>query len=449
MPRSLRMRPPFVRVVTAEYPPPVKRSARRLERFCSGVLGSPPMILENGVVRTMDPSLPASRALAIAGAVRRRRRRRARDGAREPGRRRPRRPLRPARLHRLARPLPDLVARAAAGEARRLRVARRGARARPRRRARAAVAGCAATAGATATGVPYVEPTKEALDEVTGETPTIMISKDYHSGWLNSAALAAADGDLEVAGGVVERDEQGRADRASSARSRPGSSATATSLTTEDEWVEATRAGIKLANSRGVAADPRQGRLARRARDLPAPARRGEPHAAGLGLDPARPARHAAALSLRSGFGDEFLRVGYLKCFMDGTLGLADRAADRRHRRRDHERARSSRRSSAAAPSAGWPVGVHAIGDQANRNALDAFEATRDAWQPQGPAAADRARAVPDGGGPPALRRARDRLLGAVLARAVRPRPRRAPLARPARGHLRVPLAARLGRAWS
>ena len=32
----------------------------------------------------------------------------------------------------------------------------------------------------------------------------------------------------------------------------------------------------------------------------------------------------------------------------------------------------------------GWPVGVHAIGDQANRNALDAFEATRDAWGPKG-----------------------------------------------------------------
>ena len=32
----------------------------------------------------------------------------------------------------------------------------------------------------------------------------------------------------------------------------------------------------------------------------------------------------------------------------------------------------------------GWPVGVHAIGDQANRNALDAFEATRDAWEPKG-----------------------------------------------------------------
>ena len=41
---------------------------------------SPRMILDNGVVRTMDPSLPTTRALAIAGDVRRRRRRHARDG---------------------------------------------------------------------------------------------------------------------------------------------------------------------------------------------------------------------------------------------------------------------------------------------------------------------------------------------------------------------------------
>jgi predicted amidohydrolase YtcJ len=32
----------------------------------------------------------------------------------------------------------------------------------------------------------------------------------------------------------------------------------------------------------------------------------------------------------------------------------------------------------------GWPVAVHAIGDRANREALDAFESTRDAWAPRG-----------------------------------------------------------------
>jgi predicted amidohydrolase YtcJ len=32
----------------------------------------------------------------------------------------------------------------------------------------------------------------------------------------------------------------------------------------------------------------------------------------------------------------------------------------------------------------GWPVAVHAIGDQANRDALDAFAQTRDEWAPRG-----------------------------------------------------------------
>jgi len=36
------------------------------------------------------------------------------------------------------------------------------------------------------------------------------------------------------------------------------------------------------------------------------------------------------------------------------------------------------------AARAGWPVGVHAIGDHANREALDAFEATREEWAPRG-----------------------------------------------------------------
>ena len=56
---------------------------------------------------------------------------------------------------------------------------------------------------------PPTEPTKEALDRVTGDTPAALMARDYHSLWLNSAALAHANGDLEVAGGVVERDERG------------------------------------------------------------------------------------------------------------------------------------------------------------------------------------------------------------------------------------------------
>jgi predicted amidohydrolase YtcJ len=45
-----------------------------------------------------------------------------------------------------------------------------------------------------------------------------------------------------------------------------------------------------------------------------------------------------------------------------------------------HELAEIVRRGA----EAGFPVGVHAIGDRANREALDAFEATRDVWRPLG-----------------------------------------------------------------
>src|SRR5262249_57463024 len=52
-------------------------------------------------------------------------------------------------------------------------------------------------------------PTRQALDEIEPHRPAMLISKDYHALWLNSAALALAGGDLEVEGGVVVRDESG------------------------------------------------------------------------------------------------------------------------------------------------------------------------------------------------------------------------------------------------
>jgi hypothetical protein len=229
---------------------------------------------------------------------------------------------------------------------------------------------------------PRTEPTKAALDEVTGETPAILISKDYHSVWLNSAALAAAGGDLDVAGGVVERDQRGeptgvlREESAWRFRDRYVE-------TTADEWVEATRAGIRLANARGVGAiHDKDGWLGspgifQRLRD------EGSLSLRVWGSLPHEAVEHARGLALRSGFGDEYLRIGYLKCFMDGTLGsqtawLSDGSGVRIT---SGEELREIVRRGA---EAGWPVGVHAIGDGANREALDAFEATRELWQPLG-----------------------------------------------------------------
>ena len=147
-----------------------------------------------------------------------------------------------------------------------------------------------------------------------------MIAKDYHSLWLNSAALALAGGDLEVAGGVVERDELGeptgvlREEAAWRFKERH-------LAVPDDVYLDAMRAGLKVAAARGVTAvhdkDGWLGALGlwqqlEQAGQLTLRVWQSLPHSQVEGL---------RALGIRSGFGSPLLRVGYLKAFMDGTLG--------------------------------------------------------------------------------------------------------------------------------
>jgi predicted amidohydrolase YtcJ len=227
-----------------------------------------------------------------------------------------------------------------------------------------------------------VEPTAARLDEVTGSTPAAMIAKDYHSLWLNSAALALAGGDLEVAGGVVERDPSGaptgvlREEAAWRFKERH--------LTVPDDaYVDAMRAGLKIAASRGVTAvHDKDGwlgalRLWRRLeRDEMLTLRVWQ-------SVPADQVGSLKAVGVTSGLGSPLLRVGYLKAFMDGTLGsqtalMLDGSG---------VTITSGEKLEAivlAGAEAGFPVAVHAIGDGANREALDAFERTRAVWEPLG-----------------------------------------------------------------
>ncbi|HEX3806688.1 MAG TPA: amidohydrolase [Gaiellaceae bacterium] len=229
---------------------------------------------------------------------------------------------------------------------------------------------------------PPREPTRHDLDPLTGDTPAGLIAKDYHSLWLNSAALALAHGDLEVAGGVVERDERGeptgvlREEAAWRFKERY-------MVVADDAYLEAMRAGVRLANARGVTSvHDKDGwlgalRLWRKLEE------RGQ-----LSLRVWQSIPHdlvdaARAIGLRSGFGSPLVRLGYLKVFMDGTLGsqtawmLDDSGVQITS---GAELAEIVRRGA----DAGFPVAVHAIGDKANREALDAFEQTADVWKPLG-----------------------------------------------------------------
>jgi predicted amidohydrolase YtcJ len=226
------------------------------------------------------------------------------------------------------------------------------------------------------------KPTRAALDRVVPDVPVALMSKDYHSLWLNSAALARADAPLETAGGVVELDDAGeplgvvRENAAWSFRDRYVRPSVA-------EMLEAVRAGMPVASSRGVTAvHDKDGWLGafevyeqlEEAGELDLRVWQSFPWAR---------LEELSALGLRSGFGSELLRMGYLKGFMDGTLGSATALlldGSGVEITTGAELAHIVRR----AADAHWPVAVHAIGDAANRAALDAFEETRPAWQPAG-----------------------------------------------------------------
>jgi predicted amidohydrolase YtcJ len=223
------------------------------------------------------------------------------------------------------------------------------------------------------------QPTKEALDEVAGDVPVALLAHDSHSLWLNSAALARAAGDLEVAGGVVERDERGeptgvlREESCWRFRDRHiGIS--------DEEYVSGMREGLRVAASRGVTAVHDKDGWVGALRFWQA-------------LDdltlrvwqsfPADQVDRLAELGLRSGFGGPMLRAGYLKAFMDGTLG------SQTARMLDGSGVEITSRADLVeivrrGAEAGWPVAVHAIGDRANREALDAFAETREVWAPLG-----------------------------------------------------------------
>ncbi|HKG43770.1 MAG TPA: amidohydrolase [Gaiellaceae bacterium] len=340
------------------------------------------MILENGVIRTLDPALPLARSLAIAGGL-------VAGGV---------------SAHETALPGPeriDLGGRCVVPGFTDSHVhfptwalAQHEVRLEGTTSVEHAVARVRDSLD-TVTGTwvrgrgwrsgdwsPPVEPTRHELDAIAPDRPVALMARDSHSVWLNSAALSRANGNLRVPGGVVELDEQGeptgvlREESCWNFRDRYIE-------TTDDEYVEAMRAGVKLAASRGVTAVHDKDGWLGALRFWQRLEAEGALCLRVWQSLPAEKARALAAVDVRSGLGGPLLRVGYVKAFMDGTLGsqtarlLDGSGVEITSREQLEEYIRD-------AAHAGFPIAVHAIGDLANRDALDAFEATRAEWQPLG-----------------------------------------------------------------
>jgi len=238
-------------------------------------------------------------------------------------------------------------------------------------------------------------PTRQLLDQVAPLHPVALDSKDWHSVWANSLALARAGitaATPDPGDGVIERDPQtgeptgilreNAVKLLDDVVAQPGL----------DESCAAALEGIHLAWANGLTGIHEASDTAEMLafRTYQALLRRGE---LGLRVNQAIPrVRRQAAidLGLQSGFGSDWLRVGSVKFFADGALGSQTAWMLEPYRGRPDWRGvctldpEEFTEEALACSAAGLSVMIHAIGDRANREVLNALAVVRGAepeWQ--------------------------------------------------------------------
>lgn len=234
-------------------------------------------------------------------------------------------------------------------------------------------------------------PTRADLDPVAPSHPVILSSKDGHLLWVNTAALRAAGMDRTAGdppGGEITRDARGEPvgllkESAKDLILRAVPPA-------DDATLErAIRSATGHMHTLGITAvhnftgtDPSDGAATFAA--FQRLAARGELRLRVWLTIPERAIEAAAGIGLRTGFGNEWLRVGPVKIFADGTLGSQTAAmiepfvGQRNTGIAIHTREELVDLVRRATASGFW-CAIHAIGDRANRWVLDAFEANVEA----------------------------------------------------------------------
>ena len=227
-------------------------------------------------------------------------------------------------------------------------------------------------------------PTKEILDRAAPRNPVILSRVDGHTSWANAEALRIAGVNRSTpnpAGGEVVRDPRTGEATGILKESAEGLVARHVPDPTPAQVRRGIVAALELAARTGVtsvqtsatATDVEVYRALRDADSLWVRVYAWHP----LEMDVIRAFR---GLGITAGHGDEWLRVGMLKGYTDGTLGsrtayMLEPFADDAHTR-GLAQYRPGQLDSlvTAADAAGLQVILHAIGDAANRQALDAFE---------------------------------------------------------------------------
>ena len=227
-------------------------------------------------------------------------------------------------------------------------------------------------------------PTKEQLDSVAPDNPVILSSKCGHSTWVNSAALKIAGVDRDTVappGGAILKDECGEPTgilqdtasklvRAFAPQNTPEFVLEAVADCIPHLW----EMGLTCIHAPDPSPTFRIARELRIERDLPLRIALMPP----IGDVPL-----LESYGLAQGYGDDWVWTGQVKMFKDGSLGASTALLFEPYEHRpdttglevlsDEQLEAHVRRCI----SAGYGVGIHAIGDKAVANTLDVLESCR------------------------------------------------------------------------
>jgi predicted amidohydrolase YtcJ len=240
------------------------------------------------------------------------------------------------------------------------------------------------------TSFPLGNPLAATLDEVVADRPVYLTSSDGHSAWINSKALELAGITAETPdppAGRIERDARTREPTGTLRETAMGLVGQLLPARTQQERRDGLRRGLTVARSFGITAFQEAGADADNLEAFAALAAAGELTAhvsISLQGDPKGGLAQVPELvALRDRYHGQGLRVDSVKLYIDGVIeaqtaallepyvGMGDFAGYTEFETED------LRQLVVALDREGFQIHVHAIGDRAIREILDAIELAR------------------------------------------------------------------------
>jgi predicted amidohydrolase YtcJ len=234
---------------------------------------------------------------------------------------------------------------------------------------------------------PNANPHKKQLDELVADRPVYLTGADGHSAWVNSRALESAGITKDTpdpTGGRIERDPKTGEPTGTLRELATDLVSKHLPQLTAADYLQGARRGLQMANEFGITSFTEASASDKILEAYAELDRRGELTVrvlAAMYVDPAKgEAQVDTLVAKRQRYQSKNLRANTVKIFADGVIEAQTAALLEPYLDKPGDRGPANFEPEVLKPLVarldreGFQVHVHAIGDRAIRNALDAFE---------------------------------------------------------------------------